>query len=76
MDSVYARGSIKPGHTVTMAAVSGIALDLSFQETLVELRVVGLMESSRESEIRQLNVSITINQNVVGLDISVDIKTR
>jgi hypothetical protein len=57
--------------TVIAVTIACVALDLPFEETLVELGVVGLVETCRETKIGQLDMSFAVNKNVVWLDISV-----
>jgi hypothetical protein len=41
------------------------------QETLIVARVVLLMEPGGKAEIRQLDVSVLVNQNIIRFDVSV-----
>lgn len=43
----------------------------TFQQALVVRRVVLFVEPGRETEIRQLDVSVLVDQNVVGFDVTV-----
>lgn len=57
--------------TVIAVAISCVALDLALEETLVELRVVGLVEPCRQAKIGQLYMALAVNKNVIWLNISV-----
>jgi len=39
---------------------------------LVDLGVVGPMEAGAEAEVRQLDVAVLVDQDVVGFDVAVD----